>query len=107
MVCMESLKLFILPTAMASMYPYKANLSGGLEFTGTLQSPSGTILKKDLEIQGLFFACRKLANRKVSRQASDHTSPSNQKLYFAVTIKLHGSPYTSYGLHVELLAIPW
>ena len=29
-----------------------------------------------------------------------------QKLYFAVTVKLRGSPYTSYGLHVELLAIP-
>lgn len=60
---MESLKLLILPTAMASMYPYmypwKANLSGGLEFIGTLQSPSGTILKKDLEFQGLFFRLQK------------------------------------------------
>ncbi len=26
----------------------------------SFESPSGTILKKDLEIQGLFFACRKV-----------------------------------------------
>ena len=43
------------------MYPKIANLSGGLEFTGTLQSPSGTKLKKDLEIQGLFFRLQKSA----------------------------------------------
>jgi hypothetical protein len=30
------------------MYPEIANLSGGLEFTGTLQSPSGTKIKKGL-----------------------------------------------------------
>lgn len=43
------------------MYPKIANLFGGLEFTGTLQSPSGTKLKKDLEIQGLFFRLQKSA----------------------------------------------
>jgi len=46
--------------AMMIMYPYMypelANLSGGLEFTGTLQSPSGTNTeKKALRKQGLFF----------------------------------------------------
>lgn len=71
MDCMESLKLFILPTAMASMYPYmyplKANLSGGLEFTGTLQSPSGTKLnKKALLSKAFFFVCRKA--RRVAAQ---------------------------------------
>jgi len=38
--------------AMMIMYPYMypelENLSGGLEFTGTLQSPSGTKIKKGL-----------------------------------------------------------
>jgi hypothetical protein len=41
------------------MYPEIANLSGGLEFTETLQSPSGTKIKKGLALQGLFFARKK------------------------------------------------
>lgn len=32
---------------------------------------------------------------------------SAQKLYLAVRVKLRGSPNTSYGLQVELLAMPW
>jgi hypothetical protein len=44
--------LFILSPAKETMYPYMypeiANLSGGLEFTGGLQSPSGTKIKKGL-----------------------------------------------------------
>ncbi|CEL31316.1 hypothetical protein SRM1_04681 [Pseudomonas fluorescens] len=48
--------LFILSPAKETMYPYMypymypeiANLSVGLEFTGTLQSPSDTKIKKGL-----------------------------------------------------------
>ena len=37
------------------MYPQLANLSGGLEFTGTLQSPSGTKIEKGLAKARPFF----------------------------------------------------
>jgi hypothetical protein len=38
-----------------SLYPRTYNSPARLDLYGMHESPSGTILKKDLEIQGLFF----------------------------------------------------
>ena len=53
------------------MYPNMYNPAARHGLYGTHESPSGTILKKDLEIQGLFF--------RLQKSERCHTAPSNRK----------------------------